>query len=233
MSHIKHVRETKPAVHRKIKMKTIRRKELTGMKISNPSSRSHYDSEIAPLYEEIRTVIVDAEIFYRLYPTDEGTYSIDGAVIGLFRNGIEFHIAVRTHPKKCYTIYPELSGLEHIDRYTIERISSGLEPPKKIGVLTRKKVEAWIDYHTHVYLRLKKENERKRLEIETFRQTVGNDPDLKWEHKNKGSIRRNGLLYSFEIRPTIITEHIDLCITLKGSKYEIFRCLADNRYEQK
>ena len=54
----------------------------------------------------------------------------------------------------------------------------------------------------------------------------------KWEHKNKGSIRRNGLLYSFEIRPTIITEHIDLCITLKGSKYEIFRCLADNRYEQ-
>ena len=232
LSYIKHVRETEPAVHREIRMKTVRRKELIELNVNNLSSRSHYDADVASLYGDIRAVIADAEIFYRLYPTDGGAYRIGGAVIGLFKNGIEFHIAVRTYPKKCYTIYPDLSGLAHIDRYTVDRMSCGLEPPKKIGVLTRKKVEAWIDFHTLVYLRLKKENDKNRLAIETFKQAVEQDPDLVWDSNGEGYIERNGLRFNFEIRPTGVAQSISVCTDAHYGNYETFRQLADNRYEK-
>ena len=101
--------------------------------------------------------------------------------------------------------------------------------PNRIGVFTKRKIDDWVEYLTQGYRNLERidaENERK---IMTFRRQLDSLPDVAWNHdRSRGSIKRNGLVYSFEIRATGYSEKISL--DYGPRTLDDFLNLSENKY---
>lgn len=214
-------------------MKTIRKKELVKMKINNLSSRCQFDSKVTHIYDAVKTFAPDAEIVYQVWNNDDNSWTIERALVAIFRNNIEFHVWKHAYPRSHYEISPNFSLLENIDRSAINRAKSVIEPPQNIGVFSLKKIEDWINFGTLVFLKLQKQNAENHEKIRAFKQTVLLDPDLVWGNENEGYIDRKGIRYTFEIRKTGISHEIKLNLTWENKNYETFCRLADNKYDHK
>ena len=82
-----------------------------------------------------------------------------------------------------------------------DEIENSVEKPKKIGVLTTKKIQDWVNYYERVYYLMNIEKELSENKVEQFRNKLSNVPDVEWNmDKKSGYIVRNGLKYSFWIQ---------------------------------
>lgn len=214
-------------------MKTVRKKNLAKIKINNLSSRCQFDSEVTHIYDVVKTFVPDAEIVYQVWCNDDNSWTIERALVAIFRNNIVFHVWKYRYPRRHYEISPDFSLLENIDRSAIDHAKRGIEPPQNIGVFTLKKIEDWINFGTLVFLKLQKQNAENHEKIRAFKQTVLSDPDSIWENANEGYIDRNGIRFTFEIRKTGISNEIRLNLTWENKNYETFCRLADNKYDHK
>lgn len=165
-----------------------------------------------PLLDIIRRFVPEAGLFYRIYHDEsEHTNHVERVYPGFRRNGILFFVSGRNYPKVHYDIACDRSMFRHVDHYSENLAQDGLERPNYIGVFSQRKINDWIAYQTDYYRNLERINAENERKITSFRRQLDSLPDVAWNHdRTRGSIRRNGLAYSFEIRATGYSEKISL-----------------------
>ncbi len=149
-----------------------------------------------------------------------------------------------THTKK-YSIHT-LNTWEYCDNSEADRVRKELNinEPQTIGVLTAKKVQIWINYHTAIFIACEqraKENENK---INEFLKELEQFPQTKEQYNTKdnilhlfersnnqtGYIRKNGIEFSFEIHKGsgFVSKKIEL--RADNNTIETFNNLSNNKY---
>lgn len=117
----------------------------------------------------------------------------------------------------------------YVDHYSENLAQDGLNRPNYIGVFTQRKIDDWIAYRTDYHRNLERINAENERKITSFRRQLDSLPDVAWNHdRSRGSIKRNGLTYSFEIRATGYSEKISL--DYGPRTLDDFLRLSDNKY---
>ena len=183
-----------------------------------------------PVLDAVRRFIPEADLFYRIYHDEsELTNHVERVYPGFRRNGILFFVIKYTYPKTYYDLHCDWSSFRYADNYSYGMAFDKQSEPNRIGVFTKRKIDDWVEYLTQGYRNLERidaENERK---ITTFRRQLDSLPDVAWNHdRSWGSIKRNGLVYSFEIRATGYSEKISL--DYGPRTLDDFLRLSDNKY---
>ena len=84
-----------------------------------------------------------------------------------------------------------------------------IQPPKNIGVLSKKKIFDWIEYlgkSDQVKEKLSKQTTDK---VETFLKSL-EGLNVHWHDKTSGYIVRGGLIFSFSIDRGVISQRIEI-----------------------
>lgn len=130
------------------------------------------------------------------------------------------------YSKKYYIHYNE--NFENLSSYLIKNITKNFKAPKKIGVLSTKKIKDWIEYNQNVYLALKAENDKRSDEITNFLNSIKGE-NIHWiEHNKSGEIIKNGIVFTFKIENGYITQDIRIHYNVPKT-FEAFKLLANNK----
>lgn len=104
------------------------------------------------LLEEVLPTIPDAELLYGVFYNENTEYcSFEQSRICFRRNGILFRINKQYSPKPTYAIDIDTSNFKHIDLHMQARIRDKYPAPHRIGVLSERKVNIWVDYLTKIW----------------------------------------------------------------------------------
>lgn len=104
------------------------------------------------LLEEVLPIIPDAELLYGVFYNENTEYcSFEQSRICFRRNGILFRINKQYSPKPTYTIDIDTSNFKHIDLHMQAHIRDKYPAPHRIGVLSERKVNIWVDYLTKIW----------------------------------------------------------------------------------
>lgn len=181
---------------------------------------------------DVQNVIPDAELAY-VIEMDEETYQkhLDKVYVRFSRNGLFFQISkwYFRGSKAQYHIsldIPEILSYH----YSLEsQVTQDMDKPHKMWNLNRRSVEAWVEYWTLYYKKIKALIQ-EIIERETeFRNYLATLPDVQWKSANSGRIERNGLIYTFTINKTSIYQDISLLYSIHD--IHDFVLLADNKYQ--
>lgn len=129
--------------------------------------------------------------------------------------------------RKKYHFYYDCD-FENISSYTISEIQKKYEAPKKVGVLTTKKIQDWIKYNQNIYLDVKSESEKHTDNIESFLESIKGENVRFFNDGKSGEIVKNGIKYSFKIENGYVSEKIEIHYRVENT-LENFRLLADNK----
>ena len=114
-------------------------------------------------------------------------------------------------PKPTYAIDIDTSNFKHIDLHMQARIRDKYPAPHRIGVLSERKVNIWVDYLTKIWHDLEHLDRERNAHISAHRSRLNKLPDVKWnKDRDRGSIERNGLCYSFRYETGTIQEKVSL-----------------------
>jgi hypothetical protein len=147
-------------------------------------------------------------------------------------NGIQIKIAVSFDSyKKKYSVYcPSLHELKDVTYYVIDKLKEKLTEPKRIGVLTEKKVKDWIKYYEDLFLLASNENQLNQGVKMKFMQSIEGLP-VRWYNNNKqGEVIKNGLKFSFTINETHISMKTEVYYAVPNT-LDAFLSLSDNKYK--
>lgn len=187
-------------------------------------------------FEKIEKLCTDV---FKLYPakimvcldnsTKETVY--DYAEVQLLHDDFEIVVSHDEYRKK-YVISARITeNLPNIDNDTIWQIMRELQEPNQIGVLSAKKILEWVNYYEAIYSRAYRINEENAKEKEAFLLSIKDMP-VKWnEDKDRGTIVKNGIEFTFTIGRKYVTKkmelHYDVPTTIKS-----FKLLSDNKYKK-
>lgn len=185
------------------------------------------------LLEEVLPTIPDAELLYGVFYNENTEYcSFEQSRICFRRNGILFRINKQYSPKPTYAIDIDTSNFKHIDLHMQARIRDKYPAPHRIGVLSERKVNIWVDYLTKIWHDLEHLDRERNAHISAHRSRLNKLPDVKWnKDRDRGSIERNGLCYSFRYETGTIQEKVSL--DYGPCTLDDFLALSDNRYRPK
>lgn len=194
-------------------MKWIDQTLFDDLVLANSDQTERMMRDVSPFLTEVLPFIPDAVLQYRIYHDEtEHTNSLESIRICFVRDAILFSISKQTYPKTSYRI--SCCGdddLQHIDNYSRTKAHDGLTAPQRIGKLSKRKVEEWVEYQTLYY--------RNLVHIDTendqlIRQHIARlecIPDVLWSrNRQSGTIERNGISYSFQVERTGVSENIRL-----------------------
>ncbi len=194
-------------------MKWIDQTLFDDLVLANSDRAEAMIRDIRLLLEEVLPFIPDTELQYGVYHDDtEHINSLNSVRICFERNTILFCISKRTYPKTTYHIHCcSDDQLQHVDNYSKTKALDGLREPQRIGKLSKRKIEEWIDYRMQYYrnlVRIDKENDRLIREHIARLERI---PDVLWSRgRQSGTIERHGLSYSFQVERTGVSENIRL-----------------------
>ena len=185
------------------------------------------------LLEEVLPTIPDAELLYGVFYNENTEYcSFEQSRICFRRNGILFRINKQYSPKPTYAIDIDTSNFKHIDLHMQAHIRDKYPAPHRIGVLSERKVNIWVDYLTKIWHDLEHLDREREAHIAAHRSRLNKLPDVKWnKDRDRGSIERNGLCYSFRYETGTIQEKVSL--DYGPCTLDDFLALSDNRYRPK
>lgn len=194
-------------------MKWIDQTLFDDLVLANSNHAEALIRDAQTLLDEVQPFIPDAALQYRIYH-DEANYvnSLESLRICFVRNAILFSISKQTYPKTSYRISCcSDDGLQHTDNYSRTKAHKGLIEPQRIGKLSKRKVEEWVEYQTHYYRNLVRIDEENDRQIRAHIARLERIPDVLWSKDRRfGTIERHGLSYSFQIRETEVAENIRL-----------------------
>ncbi len=186
-------------------MKWIDRALFDELLLANGDPAEAMTRDAQMLLDEVLPFIPDAALQYRIYH-DEATRTnyLESVRIGFERNDMLLSISKQTYPKPTYRISCcSDDELRHIDSYSRTRARSGLAVPQRIGKLSRRKIDEWVEYHTRYYRYLERMDRENEASIADFRRKIEAQPDVKWgADRNRGRIERDGIIFVFEIQRT-------------------------------
>lgn len=136
--------------------------------------------------------------------------------------------------KNKYHIYCENKhSIRNLSNSQISEVTRKFESPNQIGVFTTKKIQAWIDYETATYNALLENEQQNKSAEQEFLKSIENLPvRFDRDDKTKGSIKINGIEFSFEIIDGHVYQKIKLNYSAPTS-LELFLKLADNQNIEK
>lgn len=179
------------------------------------------------LLAEIKPYIPDVQLMY-IVDEYEGKYYYRCMVISFVREGLPYCIYKRD---KRYSIYADMQDLKNVASYDRNRVEDQIGHPNKIGILSQKKVDAWIQFYAKVYAELKAMDEKNGNIKAAFLESIKGEP-VQWrDGGRKGYIIRNGIKFQFTIDENCISTEIGTTEHY-GVNIETFRQLADNKYVQ-
>ena len=185
------------------------------------------------MLEEVLPTIPDAELLYGVFYNENTEYcSFEQSRICFRRNGILFRINKQYFPKPTYAIDIDTSNFKHIDLHMQAHIRDKYPAPNRIGILSERKVNIWVDYLTKIWHDLEHLDRERNAHISAHRSRLNKLPDVKWnKDRDRGSIERNGLCYSFRYETGTIQEKVSL--DYGPCTLDDFLALSDNRYRPK
>lgn len=138
--------------------------------------------------------------------------------------------------KKKYSFYAmKLHDLRNISHPDVTKAANEIGEPQQIGVLTLKKIQAWIDYYEKLYQVLEVKNNETADKIQSFRDSLKGQP-VHWygslneqQKQNRGCIEKGGLCFEFTIQDTCIDTSIKVAPG-HGNSLKSFLKMADNKY---
>ncbi len=152
----------------------------------------------------------------------------------VFRRAVVFldlamRITVSYAHKSGYKIFCEsLHDFKNVCYYQHARLVPGLVEPNKIGTLSVKKLEEWMQYYRKLYTSCFEEDRANQTIKDMFTRQVSG-LNVEWDtDKEGGKIRRNGIEFKFKFQTTYISTTIDLYAS--GSSLETFMKLSENRF---
>ena len=194
-------------------MKWIDQTLFDDLILTNSDQAERTIRDIQPLMEEVLPFIPDATLQLRVYhdETDLTNY-LDSVRICFVRNMILFSVSKQTYPKNTYRILCcNDDDLQYTDNYSRMKAHEGLVEPQRIGKLSKRKVEEWVEYQTQYYRNLERINEENARVIRAHIARLEQIPDVLWgKDRQSGTIERYGLSYSFQVERTGVSENIRL-----------------------
>lgn len=169
--------------------------------------------DLQPLMEEVLPFIPDATLWFHIYHDEtDHTNCLDCVRVCFVRNAILFSISKDTYPKTTYRISCcSRDELQHTSDYSRRIAYEGLIEPQRIGKLSKRKVEEWVEYQTQYYRNLERINEENARTIRAHIARLEQIPDVLWgKGRQSGTIERYGLSYSFQVERTGVSENIRL-----------------------
>ena len=128
-------------------MKWIDQTLFDDLVLANSDQTERMMRDVSPFLTEVLPFISDAVLQYRIYHDEtEHTNSLESVRVCFVRNAILFSISKQTYPKTSYRI--SCCGdddLQHIDNYSRTKAHDGLTAPQRIGKLSKRKVEEWVE----------------------------------------------------------------------------------------
>lgn len=107
-----------------------------------------------------------------------------------------------------------------------------LTEPVKIGVLSTKKVNAWIQYLLDIEKLYKETSNKGKNLKDEFLKSIEGLPVKWYDNNKKGSIEINNVIFNFEISETYISKKIELSYKIDNT-IENFKLLSQNNLKFK
>lgn len=194
-------------------MKWIDQALFDDLILTNSDQAERTIRDIQPLMEEVLPFIPDATLWFHVYHDEtDHTNCLDCVRVCFVRNAILFSISKDTYPKTTYRISCcSRDELQHTSDYSRRIAYEGLIEPQRIGKLSKRKVEEWVEYQTQYYRNLVRIDEENSRRIRGLIARLEQIPDVRWaKGRQSGTIERHGLSYSFQVERTGVSENIRL-----------------------
>lgn len=138
--------------------------------------------------------------------------------------------------KSYYSFFPSGARLlPNLSNHRYNAIRESKEEPNRIGVLSQKKVDAWIKFCTEVNEDAKKESDENTAKIEAFLKSIENEEVRYHGHskgnKYAGTIVKNGIEFTYKISEGYISQKVALHYSVPND-IESFRKLSESQYKQ-
>lgn len=167
---------------------------------------------------------VKAEV--TLLEHSDNTFSLDYVNMFLTNDVCRIGIKFDSYRKK-YSIYCH-ENYKNVDFYKISNIKEKFTAPKNIGVLTTKKIGAWVKYIQDVHIECVKLDNELTNGVDAFLKSIEGE-DVRWfNSKTQGEIVKNGIKFSFKIEKGYVSKKIEVHYSV-NSDLETFKKLANNR----
>jgi hypothetical protein len=137
------------------------------------------------------------------YENEKKSIYLEHFQIFLKHDFLKIQISFDEYRKK-YNIFAHFDRLyKNVDHYQRREIEKTLTAPQNIGVLTAKKISAWVKHYEEINELLKAKNDVNNDKIEAFKKRLlGLTIPIKWYNDSKSGYvedKEKGLIYTFEI----------------------------------
>lgn len=131
-----------------------------------------------------------------------------------------------TYKNEIYLFYrKEFKNLSHS---AVQTIKNTFKEPNAIYKPTTKKIQAWIDYLNAVYSECKRQDDEQGNEINSFLDSIKNEPVKYFKNGMSGEIVKGGLKFSFSIENGYINKKIEVYYEVPTT-IENFNKMAENK----
>ena len=157
----------------------------------------------------------------------EGNYYFEYANLFLEHPTLDFRIS---RNQKKYSIYCEsIRHLKNIEYYHIKACEETLTAPQQIGVLTAKKINAWIKYYEDLYVLVAAKSKEHGAVRAAFMQSI-DGLAVNWNHdKDGGSLVDHGIELKFRFYPAYVRLELGIQYSV-SSTVDNFIKLSQNKY---
>lgn len=137
--------------------------------------------------------------------------------------------AINQHNKTYYHIM-NFTNFKTLSSWEKEKAKEGLKEPQNIGVLTAKKIKNWVDYVEAKFLKYSEKEQQNENKISAFYESLKNENVFYWNDKQKGEVKKNGLIFKFEISGSYISTETVL-ETSRNLDINTFNQFANNNFK--
>lgn len=168
------------------------------------------------------------ELFFE-FSEQDGKLYFEHPRVRIVHPFLSFVIRYDGYKKKYHIYCDSINNLRNIDHHNRGDLAKDMTEPVTIGVLSTKKVQAWITYYEQLYAALKALNEQHIDTIAAFRKSVEGLP-IEWsKDKKQGWLKKGGLQYSFTLHDT---GYVEQKITVDAYPYNLaaFLQMSENKF---
>lgn len=206
-------------------MKKVSLQEFHSMKIENHDAIQHFMLKAQQLADQV-SKFAPVEIRVRVDESDNKLFIAD-ALVCLVHPNLQFSIVYSDYQKRFRIWCESINDLRNIGSGARRQFSDKYTQPNAIGVLTTKKIQAWINYYEAIYNDLYLKDQENSDKKKAFLASI-EGLSVDWKAKgHSGIIRRNGLAFEFTIDDSYINTSIKIDWGLNHS-LTTFLAMADN-----